>query len=1007
MHVHKIMHGNPWQNKHQEFLLLNIILQLIKILLVFIKQRLGRKVSETLVFQGFLSYFYCNNNAFKTKLHSIFMSRIFASFLVLFAISLLSEGKAQTIELGSGTADQYQLSSGPVNIYFRRTVCQFVYTQSELAAAGASSISPITELGFYITGAPANNLPNYTIKIKHTSATDVSAALGLTGWTTVKNGFTYAPTAGDWDMLTLDNQTFVWDGISSIGVEVCWSAVSAWSPSGQSRIYSTTNGYRFSWTDMNGSSCGSTPTTVNSNKPQIRIVFVPGTSTTWIGAVDSDWFNQNNWSAGVPSKSMDAVVPATTIFQPIITGSDATTKSISVETGATLGISGSETLNIYGDWLMDGLFTGSRSTVRFKGVSSGPNQMNGANNQLFNNLEIRSDAGVTLNSGTYEILGSLRLKGGNFTSNNLVTLESNSFATGRMTAVRNLCQYELIMRDAFGDGWDGGTIRIDIDGAEYGIFNAEGLGSTEVINIPNGSTYELTYSAGLYENENSYRFNDPLGNMEFNDGPTPTQGLVHAGVATCAFNSPFVGEIAIQRYLEMTNQGWREISSGVLNQTLSEWQNDGIIMTGFSGSDYPGFGWTSVYTYDENNADGDKNNGWSSAVSIADNIDFNHGHRVYIGAVTRTLEVSGSPVVGTQSIALDFQDDAGASDQEGWNLIGNPYVCSVDWDNISSFSKEAIDNALWIWNATAANYGLYVGGTGGFGTNGVGANIASSQAFWVHANDINPSLTFTEDDKTEIDARFVKSIGHQSKLRIHLSSAVNTFYDEAILVWRDDASIDVDDKDGSKLYSPEETAPSLSFDLGAQDYSINAIHSNSAHYSTFLKAYAGETGIHTMNFEGIELLEEIPCLILEDMVLDSLVDLHQDSTYEFLLSELYTGTRFKLHTGQWYNGDKWERCEYLPEQTIQEELALNIEDQNLENALIYPNPVDDFIHIDLPEEWDNSNKLDVLSVTGQVLLTYQIIDKISLNVQELSAGTYILKITDNSGKFCMKPFIKN
>jgi len=143
------------------------------------------------------------------------------------------------------------------------------------------------------------------------------------------------------------------------------------------------------------------------------------------------------------------------------------------------------------------------------------------------------------------------------------------------------------------------------------------------------------------------------------------------------------------------------------------------------------------------------------------------------------------------------------------------------------------------------------------------------------------------------------------------------------------------------------------------------------------------------------------------VVLDSLIDLHQDSTYEFLLSELYTGTRFKLHAGQWYSGDKWERCEYLPEQTNQLELALSVKEQNLENALIYPNPVNDFIHIDLPEEWDDLINLEVLSVTGQVLLTSQIIDNTSLNVQELSAGTYILKITGNSGKFCMKSFIKN
>ena len=133
------------------------------------------------------------------------MPRIFASILVLVLTCFALPSFSQTIDLGTGTAEQWEYSSGPVNILFRRTVCQFVYTASELSAAVASSVNPITELGFYVTQAPVYSIPNYTIKIKHTTATDVSAALGTTGWTTVKNGFTYAPTAGGWDMITLDD----------------------------------------------------------------------------------------------------------------------------------------------------------------------------------------------------------------------------------------------------------------------------------------------------------------------------------------------------------------------------------------------------------------------------------------------------------------------------------------------------------------------------------------------------------------------------------------------------------------------------------------------------------------------------------------------------------------------------------------------------------------------------------------------------------------------------------
>lgn len=182
----------------------------------------------------------------------------------------------QYITLGSGTSTNGTTSSSPVNIYYRRSVCQFVYTASELTSAGLSSADIINEIGWYVTQIPIYPLPGYTIKMKHVTVTDVSSSLGSTGWTEVKSAFSYSPTAGGYDMIDLD-QDFTWNGVDNIGIELCWSQVQPnYHQSGQCRIFNVNDGYRYSWTDDAGNSCGVTPANVNSNKPQAQIKYTPG-----------------------------------------------------------------------------------------------------------------------------------------------------------------------------------------------------------------------------------------------------------------------------------------------------------------------------------------------------------------------------------------------------------------------------------------------------------------------------------------------------------------------------------------------------------------------------------------------------------------------------------------------------------------------------------------------------------------------------------------------------------
>ena len=205
------------------------------------------------------------------------MRKIYLSLALCVLASLMFtvDTFGQMIQLGSGTSTNGTTTSSPVNIWYRRTVSQFVYTAAEINAAGVTSASDLNAMGFYVTASPIYDIPNYTIKIKHVTQTNVATALGTTGWTTVKNGFTYNPTAGGYDMIQFDTP-FSWNGTDNIGVELCWSQVQpSFSSTGQCRLYSTSSGYRYSWTDAGGTSCGSTPNTQNSNKPQAQLDFSP------------------------------------------------------------------------------------------------------------------------------------------------------------------------------------------------------------------------------------------------------------------------------------------------------------------------------------------------------------------------------------------------------------------------------------------------------------------------------------------------------------------------------------------------------------------------------------------------------------------------------------------------------------------------------------------------------------------------------------------------------------
>ncbi len=95
------------------------------------------------------------------------------------------------------------------------------------------------------------------------------------------------------------------------------------------------------------------------------------------------------------------------------------------------------------------------------------------------------------------------------------------------------CAYSITMHDGYGDGWNGATLEVFVNGLSVGIFSASNTGSAASVSICNGDVLELVYSPGDYENENSYEVQDPAWNIVFQDGPTPAIGSVFSGIGNC------------------------------------------------------------------------------------------------------------------------------------------------------------------------------------------------------------------------------------------------------------------------------------------------------------------------------------------------------------------------------------------------------------------------------------------------------------------------------------------
>jgi len=103
---------------------------------------------------------------------------------------------------------------------------------------------------------------------------------------------------------------------------------------------------------------------------------------------------------------------------------------------------------------------------------------------------------------------------------------------------------------------------------------------------------------------------------------------------------------------------------------------------------------------------------------------------------------------------LGYSTTSGNSSVRGDNLVGNPYPSSIDWENFQTTTTTtgiygtSVGNTIYELNQTNQNYGAYIKGGAGVGTNSATNIIASGQGFFVVASSSSAKLIFNESAKS-------------------------------------------------------------------------------------------------------------------------------------------------------------------------------------------------------------------------------------------------------------------
>ncbi len=453
-----------------------------------------------------------------------------------------------------------------------------------------------------------------------------------------------------------------------------------------------------------------------------------------------------------------------------------------------------------------------------------------------------------------------------------------------------------------------GTLQI---GSSGGIAASGSTGnirtSTRSFSSSGSYTYNGTSSqivgTGLPSEVNNLTINNTLGvtidaNVKVNGTLSLTTGIfiIESGNNLIA-NTKSIGSGKLRMKQTISGSiGWRLLSSPISSDYNDFF--DAIDTQGYSGSSLGNDSVDSLQPnilYYEESYPGTDNQRWRAPANASATIEKGLGLYSFVFGDIASDSRYNTPLPA--DLTVEGQEHSGPVDfgvtyttaaDSGWNLIGNPYAATIDWDDSGNWTKTNIDNTIYIWDYSTSQYKTWNGTTGDIGD----GLISPFQGFWIKANDANPSLIVEEDAKTT-GGTFIGKVNTSAsdpepKFSIVLSDDINKT--STHFMFSKSAKINKDAKDAYRLVPPPGIPSYLDFASVSENrnrFSINNLPRDFGvpieiplSMDAYEKGYSTDKPLH-FKFQNFENIPSGWSIYLVDTKLNTEIDILSEPTYLF------------------------------------------------------------------------------------------------------------------------------
>ncbi|MBL7835067.1 MAG: T9SS type A sorting domain-containing protein [Cyclobacteriaceae bacterium] len=486
-----------------------------------------------------------------------------------------------------------------------------------------------------------------------------------------------------------------------------------------------------------------------------------------------------------------------------------------------------------------------------------------------------------------------------------------------------------------------------------------------------GTSLNLFGTLTIQSTGTTFAAGSGLSLQSSNDNPS-----VDATIATIPTGSAVTGSITVNRYMSAEGDLNRYISSPISNASVASLQDD-FPVTGtagsFVGQSNPCTGCSAAFSlkyYDEA-ATGVWTNTYRRypLSTNTETLQVGRGYVAYMwnGENQITWDVTGPINQGTIALPVTRTLSSPAlPNDDGWNLVGNPYPSTIRWDDAVGWTMSNIAPIVYVPDNGAG--GVFrswnpVDNTGDL----TGGLIATGQAFWVFASGASPSLSIHETAKVASGSgAFYRERSASEHLVVSLEKQGLNVKDNSFLLLNSDATDGFD-----QLYE----VPKLqneSFDVGLKDVSSNrlgrlAMREMSSDAVIPLSVRVSEAGDYTLSFTPKNNFRYSESLKLLDKLTGAVTSMTE--TYSFK-----TGAEGKIDN------------RFV--------LTFNSERASLENTVsVYPNPAIDRIEVTTQEP----AHVVLMSAVGQMLEDSHTretegVNRYTFEMQRFNKGIYYIQV---------------